>query len=166
MGYTTDFVGRIDVVPALSVEEITFINKFSDTRRMKRENGPYFVDGNGFCGQDDGPDEVYDHNNPPEGQPGLWCQWVATDDGSAIEWNGAEKFYGSPDWMAYLIKHFLGETPVAASQLPFLKGHVLNGRIGAQGEEAYDMWELLVNDNVVMVDQATATADGNPKRID
>ncbi len=166
MGYTTDFVGRIDVVPALSAEEITFINKFSDTRRMKRENGPYFVDGDGPFGQDNGPDVVHDHNSPPEGQPSLWCRWIASDDGTSIGWNGEEKFYSGAEWMAYLIKHFLGKTPVAASKLPFLKGHVLNGRIGAQGEESSDMWELLVNDNVVLVDQATATADGNPIRID
>ena len=104
MGYTTDFVGRIDVVPALNAEEIEYINKFADTRRMDRANGPYFVDGDE---QDNGPDVIYDHNSPPEGQPGLWCHWVPNDDGTAIEWDGGEKFNHSAEWMAYLIEHFL-----------------------------------------------------------
>ena len=165
MGYTTEFEGRIDIVPVLSAEEITFINKFADTRRMNRKNGPYFVDGDGFAGQDDGPDEIYDHNNPPKGQPGIWCQWIVTDDGAAIVWDGGEKFYESAEWMAYIIKNFLGKDPIAAKELPFLKGHTLNGRIGAQGEDASDMWELLVNDNEVFVDQAVAMTEGNPTKI-
>lgn len=165
MGYTTDFVGHIDVVPALNAQEIEFINKFADTRRMDRANGPYFVDGDGLAGQDNGPDVVYDHNSPPKGQPGLWCQWIVTDDGSAIVWDGGEKFYDSDKWMAYLIKHFLGKNPVASDQLSFLQGHTLNGRIVAQGEDPSDMWELLVTDNVVFVDQFEAKAVGKPKLI-
>ena len=38
-------------------------------------------------------------NTPPFGQPGLWCQWVPTDDGHALVWNGHEKFYRSSGWM-------------------------------------------------------------------
>ena len=32
---------------------------------------------------DDGASSVTDHNRPPEGQPGLWCQWVPNEDGTA-----------------------------------------------------------------------------------
>jgi len=159
MGYTTDFDGFIEVIPALSALEIEFLNKFSDTRRMDREKGPYYIDGGGFGGQDRESD-VRDYNNPPEGQPGLWCQWVPNGDGTAIEWDGKEKFYDSPEWMAYLIKHFLGTNPLAKAELPFLQGHTLNGTIAAQGEDPSDMWLLHVVDNQVSIEDLVATPTG------
>lgn len=162
MGYTTDFEGRVEIEPALNAEEITYLNKFSDSRRMDRENGPYFVDGNGFAGQDHGPDEIYDHNKPHSSQPGLWCQWVPTDDGTALVWNGAEKFYEAAAWMQYLVDHFIGSSPVAKAELSFLQGHVCNGTISAQGEEPGDAWLLEVRDNQVFVQDLVLTTSGEP----
>lgn len=169
MGYTTDFEGRIEIEPALNEIEITYLNRFSETRRMDREKGPYFVGGNGYAGQGDGPDEVYDHNHPHSSQPGLWCQWVPTDDGTALVWNGHEKFYESAEWMQYLIDHFIGYTPAAITELreltdigDFLQGHACNGVISAQGEDPGDAWLLAVKDNQVFVQDLVHTASGDP----
>ena len=87
------------------------------------------------------------------GQPSLWCQWVPVkdDDGNTvIEWDGGEKFYSSPEWMKYIIDHFLKPGAFAKDQLPFLQAnHICNGMIDAQGEDAEDRWRLHVRDNVV-----------------
>lgn len=117
MGYTTDFMGSIEIVPPLNEAEIAYLNKFNETRHS-------------------------------EDDPSYYCQWVPTEDGTAIEWNGDEKFYGSVEWMKHLINHFL--KPGAEAPLDFLqKNHVCNGKIIAQGEDPRDRWKLLVNDNVV-----------------
>lgn len=158
MGYTTTFEGRVAVVPPLSKEEIDFLNKFAATRRMNRTKGPYFVDGSGPAGQGNDPD-IRDHNAPPQGQPGLWCQWVPTEDGAAIEWDGGEKFYDPVEWMAYLIEHFIGSAPQAKAQLPFLQPHTLNGVIEAEGEESGDIWRLIVKDNEVRAKKARIVYD-------
>jgi hypothetical protein len=151
MGYTTHFYGQIAVEPPLNEQEIAYLNKFSETRRMACVQGPYYVDRGGDYGQLAGPD-VLNYNDPPEGQPGLWCQWVPTPDGAAIEWDGSERFYDSPEWMQYLIDHFLKPGAHAAAELPFLQAnHVLNGSIKAQGEEIDDRWKLIVKNNVVRV---------------
>lgn len=150
MGYTTYFDGQIKVDPPLSQDEIQYLRKFASTRRMNRKNGPYFVDGTGFMGQNEDPD-VIDSNHPPEGQPNLWCQWVPTDDGTAIEWDEQEKFYDADKWMEYLIDHFIGSNPIAKDVLPFLQGHVCNGQITATGEDGDDHWLLCVTDNEVTV---------------
>ena len=121
----------------MDAELVTFLTKFNQTRRMHRRNGPDFVDGTGDYGQGPDPD-IIDSNQPAEGQPGLWCQWVPTPDGSAIEWDGGEKFYEAPRWMEYIINRYL---------VP--KGHVCNGSIDAEGEDRYDNWTLTVKDNVV-----------------
>jgi len=156
MGYTTEFKGKIEIAPALPAELVKYINQFGDTRRMKRNSellkkkfngefgfnggygtdGEYFVGGGGFAGQ--AQDEtIQEYNYPPSTQPGLWCQWVVSDDGNFIEWDGSEKFYESAEWMKYIINNFIKD------------GHVCNGKIEAQGEDPSDRWKLIVENNVV-----------------
>jgi hypothetical protein len=169
MGYTTEFNGWVKVEPPLSEKEVQYLKKFNKTRRMRRTNGPYYVGGSGFMGQ--GKDyDVIDYNNPPTGQPGLWCQWVPTDDGTAIKWDGREKFYDPVEWMEYLINHFIGSTPIApleTNELHFFRSHVLNGEIEAQGEDSDDRWKLVVKNNVVTVQSGRFIYDGiqTPARV-
>jgi len=156
MGYTTEFSGQIEITPALPIELIKYINDFGNTRRMKRDveliqqkyngehgfngqygiEGEYFIGGSGFMGQDN-DSSVLDHNEPPSTQPGLWCQWVVTEDGKFIEWDGSGKFYESEEWMRYIINNFIG------------KDYSCNGIIEAQGEDRYDHWFLTVKNNKV-----------------
>ncbi|MFB7910802.1 hypothetical protein ACFC1T_30640 [Kitasatospora sp. NPDC056076] len=156
MGYTTDFTGRVAVTPPLNPAEIAYLRKFAGTRRMDRAGGPYYVDGSGYAGQGRDAD-IRDFDKPPAGQPGLWCRWVTTADGAAIEWSQVEKFYDAPEWMTYLIDHFL--KPRAHAQgtpgfEEFTFDHVADGTIDAQGEEPWDTWQLLVRGNEVSVSAA------------
>lgn len=151
MGYTTTFDGSVSIDPPLNEQEIEFLTKFSESRRMNRKNGPYFVDGEGYRGQSDDSD-VIDFNSPPDGQPGLWCQWIPTENGCSIVWDEGEKFYDSVEWMQYLIDHFLKPGAIAKDQLPFLQAnHICNGMIDAEGEEYGDLWRLVVKNNKVSV---------------
>lgn len=150
MGYTTTFDGKVAIDPPLNQEEIQFLTDFSESRRMDRKEGPYELEN----------ENVLNHNKPPEGQPGLWCDWVPTPDGEAIVWNEGEKFYNSVEWMQYLIDHFLKPNAIAKDALPFLQAnHTLNGEIFAQGEEPGDMWKLVVTDNVVEYKQGRVVYD-------
>jgi len=158
MGYTTEFSGYIEVDPPLNDGEIAYINKFAESRRMNRRNGPYYL-GTGDYGQDH-EDDIIDYNSPPAGQPGLWCQWVASEDGTRIEWDYGEKFYNAAEWMQYIIDHFLGHEPQAKAEgFDFLEGHTLNGTIEAAGEEYGDFWKIVVKDNKVGVVQAHIVYD-------
>lgn len=158
MGYTTDFWGEVRIEPPLNDEEKAYLTKFSETRRMKRTRGPYFVDGTGFAGQGDDED-ILEYNHAPDGQPGLWCEWIPNEDGTAIVWNEGEKFYDAAEWMEYLVEHFLKPEPIAKGECPdefaFLQGHICNGSIDAQGEDPDDSWILSVHDNTVEVVELT-----------
>jgi hypothetical protein len=66
MGYTTYFDGAVEIDPPLNDEEIEFLTKFAETRRMDRTKGPYYVDGGGFMGQKNEPD-IINFNRPPTG---------------------------------------------------------------------------------------------------
>lgn len=149
MGYTTEFAGFVTIDPPLNAEEIAYLQLFSCTRRMDREQGPYHAVDDGANGQSD-TTGVREYNRPPAGQPGLWCGWTVTDEGDQIIWDGGEKFYDAEKWMAYLVEHFLKPGAIAASTLPFLQAnHVCNGEIDAQGEESDDRWKLIVENNRV-----------------
>jgi hypothetical protein len=164
MGYTTDFNGDFGLDKVLAPEHKAYLQKFAQTRRMKRKeeltleredpirdaaelpvgyDGAYFVGELGDFGQGIGhnqkgiPDLV-DYNNPPSGQPSLWCQWVPSDDGYSIKWDGGEKFYHYVEWIEYLIEHFLK---------PW--GYTLNGEVEWYGEDANDRGMIVIDNNVV-----------------
>jgi hypothetical protein len=132
--------------------------------------GAYYVGGDGYRGQDrddsviDGNDPpgsvslpVDDFSDIPVrlnrekeinnlgatlglAQPGLWCQWVPSHDGSFIEWDGGEKFYAYLPWIEYLIDHFIG---------PW--GYKLNGTVEWSGEESSDIGRIRIDNNVVKI---------------
>ena len=159
MGYTTEFTGQFNLDRTLTADHYRYLVKFSDTRRMARDpdecegmpdrlrhkvglpigdEGGYFVGGTGTCGQDN-DDSVIDQNEPPEGQPGLWCNWTPNDEGNSIVWNETEKFYYYTEWLQYIISHFLK---------PW--GYLVNGKVDFQGEDSDDYGSIMVQDNIVM----------------
>lgn len=158
MGYTTNFMGSFTLDHPLDPGHANYLHKFSKTRRMARnpeiaetlsdperlavglpigKDGEYFVGGTGFAGQG-GDASIIDHNYPPPSQPGLWCQWVPTEDNAGIEWDHGEKFYDFVEWLKYLIEHFLK---------PW--GYILNGEVEWRGEDIEDMGLIVVKDNIV-----------------
>lgn len=157
MGYTTDFNGVFACEPTLQPRHIDYLMEFSGTRRMRRDADkasmlpdpireevglPIGIDGCNFVGEtmmwheDDG--SVLDSNNPPSGQPGLWCQWIPGDEGNSIEWDGSEKFYHYVEWLEYLINQYL---------IPW--GYTLNGKVEWQGEDKDDIGVIEVKNNKV-----------------
>lgn len=159
MGYTTEFDGSVSIEPPLNEQEIAFLKVFSGTRRMNRKKGPYYAVDDGDYGQNR-EDDIINYNRPPPGQPGLCCQWIPTEDGSEIEWDGGEKFYNSVEWMCYIIDHFLAPNAKAKDILPFLQAnHTVNGEIEAQGEESDDRWKLIVKNNKVTTKRGRTVYD-------
>jgi hypothetical protein len=158
VGYTTEFEGTFTLNSPLTELEAEYLRKFSGTRRMQRNTaeveklpdpvreavklpvsheGAYFVGGAGWAGQDR-DDSIVEYNDPPHGQPGLWCQWVPTEDLKGIEWDGNEKFYSYVEWLEYIIENFLK---------PW--GYTLNGEVRWRGEEFSDIGVITVKDNAV-----------------
>lgn len=189
MGYNTDFFGSLKFNKPLTPDQVAYINRFSGSRRMKRDpkiaekfpdplrvvlglpigdEGAYFVGSDKMDGEivqpgdprylspeemkqrhgwaENGPvsagqrhdSSVLEYNFPPRGQPGLWCQWVVTEDGTELEWDEGEKFYEYVEWLEYLIKHFFEKWGVK-----------LNGEIGWKGSEDDDRGTIFVKNNKV-----------------
>lgn len=165
MGYSTDFSGGCDITPALSPEHVAYLQAFNRSRRVKRDpalcrailreseagagcllingtdlpvenEGEYFI-GLGTLGQIQ-EFSIIDYNTPPSTQPGLWCGWTVTSDGTALIWDGSEKFYDYVEWLQYVIEHFMKRW-----------GYTLNGMIDWHGEDSDDRGTIYVKDNRV-----------------
>ncbi len=78
----------------------------------------------------------------PADSPGSWCQWGPTENGTAIEWDGNEKFRDYEEWLAYILDSFIK---------PW--GYVANGEIEWHGDEWDDIGRLCVADNVLTIKQ-------------
>mgnify|MGYP001587755739 FL=1 len=100
---------------------------------------------NDFCSARHGGD-----CEPHAGMPGLWCDWEASYDGAAIRWNGNEKSCRMPEWLEYLVSHFFAP-----------RGHTVDGRLEAHGEDPDDTWVLECRRGVV---SRRATWLGRPSR--
>jgi hypothetical protein len=128
VGTTTIFEGAFQLDRPLRPEHAEYLLKFSRTRRMQRNpeiaatlpdplrervglpigvDGGYFVGSTAAFGQDWNHPSVLDGSQEPAGQPGLWCQWVPTEDRTSIHWDGREKFYDWTEWLRYIVEHFL-----------------------------------------------------------
>ena len=152
MGYSTEFIGEITITPPLSTQEVDYLKKFNQTRHTQLKPNPYAI-GN-FEPKDliNADHDIKMKNSfPPEGQPELWCDWIPTDDGTTLKWSGVEKSYEMEKWLNYLIEHFIGHNPLAATEFPFLAGHSLNGEIEAFGERHKDLWKIVVENSYVTI---------------
>jgi len=158
MGYTTKFEGALTVEPPLAGVHFAYLERFSDTRRVKRDATAVrsvrdpLREAVGLPPGTEGEHcvalrtsrrlvhdpTVVDFNAPPSTQPGLWCQWVPNEAGTAIIWNGGEKFYHYVEWLEYLISHFLK---------PW--GYRLDGEVRWRGERFFDQGVIRVVDSVV-----------------
>lgn len=137
-------------------------NPFAKTEKeLYGREGEYFAKDDGCSGQNHDA-SIIDNNTPPgqldydslpfeqrwtaneklmkEGkcQPGLWCQWIISEDGTQLEWDGGEKFYNYIEWLEYYISHFFKKW-----------GIKLNGEIEWQGEDHSDKGIIVVRNNKV-----------------
>ena len=128
MGYTTDFIGHIDIQPPLNGDEQRYLTAFMHTRHYRRKAGEYFVPGNPVA-EDRGSVDIDRYNQVDPRQPSFYCQWEVCWDGCCIAWSGAEKFYDAVPWLEYLINHFLKPGAYAESSgLPSFEGFTFDHR--------------------------------------
>ncbi|MDI6976083.1 hypothetical protein [Serratia sp. Se-RSBMAAmG] len=152
MGYNTDFSGAFALTPALNEKQVAYLKAFSESRRMKRDAHkcshisdplreavglPVGIDGE-FCvfsaadgnlGQNK-DSSILDYNHPANTQPyySLWCKWEPSQDGTKIQWDGAEKFYEYTEWIKYINENFLKRW-----------GITINGEVKWRGEDFDDV---------------------------
>jgi hypothetical protein len=153
MGYSTDFYGFWTLTPALSLAQTDYLQKFSRTRRVKRDPDAIKnnrrlagigldlgVDAEYFVDTEDEDASIVDLNLPPGNQPSLWCQWRVNDRGDRLEHTGGEKFDEYVEWLEYLVERFF---------LPW--GIKINGLVKYEGGTLVDAGTIEIIDNRIEV---------------
>jgi hypothetical protein len=147
MGYDTDFSGYFKIDRPVDEDTYNLLYGLATTRRMARKadaslygvEGEFYVDGSDY-GHKTGEPPIIDINRPPCTQPGLWCQWLISDDRLTLEWDGGEKFYNYVEWLEYLVDRVIAP-----------EGYELNGVVRWRGEDFEDVGTLIVRNNKVTV---------------
>lgn len=159
MSCTILFEGSFLLDKPLVQNHRLYLQRFSQTRRVKwfveelegipdpiRVNVglPLGPDGAYFLGREprvveQGNDPlIKNENTSPQGQPGLWCDWIFSDDGERIVHAGGDKFPSAQEWLYYLIHHFLQ---------PW--GYKLSGEVDWEISERMQSGTIIVEENVI-----------------
>ncbi|WP_395658434.1 hypothetical protein [Nocardioides sp.] len=153
MGYTTDFIGHVDIEPHLNAGEIAYLEAFRHARHFDRGGSAYDVPGNPLAPDHEGvPNERYNALAP--GKPQLYCQWAICGSGCCLAYDGNEKFYQPVAWLRYLIDHLLAPGALAEKErhhqlAEFTFDHRLNGMIVGCRRDTRELFAITVTDNVV-----------------
>jgi hypothetical protein len=115
MGYSTDFIGEFHLNTPLSLEHKRILDELAAEEHVPGEDG-----------------------KPSSPWPCIYCQWKPTMDGSGIEWDGNEKFYGWLEWLHYIVEKYLK---------PW--GHTLWGEVRWRGESDDDVGTIYVRNNQI-----------------
>jgi hypothetical protein len=122
MGYNTDFEGEFHVVDSRGEPDELTMAVFKQLNDLA----------------EDGTEDSR--------APDYWCQWVASDDGRAIYWNGGEKFYDYVEWIRYILDAILKPA-----------GFGLVGEVVWNGEESSDVGKIIAKGNEIDTKRATIT---------
>lgn len=116
MGYTTEFQGEFKLNRGLTHQE------WLDMRKLAEYNRAEYV--------------IY--TDTPETIPDSYNQWEPNESGTAIVWNGGEKFYDYVHWLRWIVKHYLRP-----------HGLVIDGEVEWSGEEFDDRGVIVAIDNKI-----------------
>lgn len=125
MGYSTSFEGQFTFDKPLSAKHLAYLIKFANERHESKKYADV---------------------------PSIFCQWVPNEDGTALRWDGNEKFQEYTKWLDFLIAHFIA---------PW--GYVLNGVVTWEcREDSLSTGTITVSDNYVKtVENEHSITDNN-----
>lgn len=145
MGYQTDFVGYLHIQPALTVPEITVVNRISGSIYLDRQDG-------GLRAIDD---EEATLRELTADAPFGWSNWSACRQGCCLSYDGGDKANHMIPWLKFLMATFL--VPGAAAQgrpgfEQFTCDHVLNGMVVGSRRDNRQLYSITAHENEVEVE--------------
>ncbi len=164
MGFSTKYLGRLEIQPPLNDSEADWLRAFAAIDR-RHYTEPYEVamnpralefdrlkqrqaDRGSSCG------DAFTSLAPRDGTPYPHLDWAPCYEGCCLTWDGTEKSRMAEEWLQYLIDHFL--RPGAYARLDgrpefehFTFDHVVNGTIAAERDDTRELFLILCEDNTI-----------------
>ncbi|MEI2778158.1 MAG: hypothetical protein V9G19_19765 [Tetrasphaera sp.] len=171
MGFSTSYLGRLDIEPRLNNAETEWLRAFRRTQRAFHPDDPYAVPmhpsaehrthpltkpapGGGWCW-------------PGHGQTGLpRCDWEPCVDGCCLVWSGGEKSNTAAMELTYLVERFLRPQARASTDgrddfAEFTFDHHVDGIIAAERGDTRELFLIVARDNVITT-QVLIPGDSDP----
>jgi hypothetical protein len=148
MGYQTDFVGYLEVTPALNDREITLINRISGSIFIDRPTGALRV-------ADEVTELAESVRKLEAAMPRGWSNWSACPQGCCLSYDGGDKANHMVSWLKHLMATFLVPGATAAGLPGFEEltcDHVLNGMVVGSRRDNRELYSITVRDNAVEVE--------------
>ncbi|GGM88294.1 hypothetical protein GCM10009721_11640 [Terrabacter tumescens] len=181
MGFSTRFLGRLDIEPPLNPSEVAWLTAYAELDR-RHFTDPYEVPVNprafrleqerqraeefrqpparsGTSGRRAVTRDAFTTLTPGDGTPYPHLDWIPCRSGCCLIWDSAtEKSRMAEAWLTFLIDHFLRPGAMARhSAKPdfaeFTFDHVLNGVIAAERDDTRELWLIRCRDNEISTQQ-------------
>lgn len=159
MGFSTRYLGHLDIQPPLNDSETEWLRAFGEIDR-RHYNEPYEVAMNPRAlrietwQQRGSGGDAFKSLAPPDGSPYPHLDWAPCYEGCCLAWYGTEKSRMAEEWLQYLIDHFL--RPGAHARLDgrqaferFTFDHTLNGVIAAERNDTLELFLIVCRDNTI-----------------
>ncbi|MER7072514.1 hypothetical protein [Terrabacter sp. NPDC000476] len=175
MGFSTRYLGRLDITPRLNDAEIEWLVAYAEVDRRhltdpyevpmnpralrteeyrQAQQGASLARGPGRGTWVEGVDP-FTTLTPVDGSPYPHLDWTPCPEGCCLGWDArTEKSRMAEDWLQYLIDQFFRPGAVAGlSGRPdfdrFTFDHVLNGTIAAERDDTRELWLIRCVDNEI-----------------
>ncbi|MEI2778596.1 MAG: hypothetical protein V9G19_22035 [Tetrasphaera sp.] len=159
MGYSTSYLGRLDVRPRLNPEEVEWLRAFRRTQRAFHPDDPYAVPMNPSAEHESSAIATKHTGGgwswPSRGASGVGrCDWEPCVGGRCLHWSDIEKSNSAVYELTYLINHFLrpgafASTDGRADFAAFTFDHRVDGTIAALRGDTRELFLIVASDNVV-----------------
>lgn len=159
MGYSTTYLGRLDITPRLNDAETTWLRAFRRTQRAFHPDDPYAVPMHPSAEYLTNPLATRDGGDcwswPSAGASGLpRCDWEPSVDGSCLHWSEVEKSNTAVSELSYLIDHFLRPHALASTDgradfAPFTFDHRVDGTIAALRGDSRELFLIVAVNNQI-----------------
>lgn len=145
MGYQTDFIGYLQILPELNRDERDLVNQISGSVYAdRRETGMRLLT------EDEGELAAL-RAAAPQG----WSNWYVCPQGCCLSYDGGDKANHMVPWLNYLMSTFLTPGAAAADRASlesFTCDHVLNGMVVGSRRDNRELYSITVRDNAVEVE--------------
>lgn len=145
MGYQTDFIGYLQVLPELNESERTLIDRIS---------GSIFADRH-VTGLKRVEEREAAQLELLERGPRGWSNWTACPTGCCLSYDGGDKANHMIPWLKFLMSTFLvpsAEVQSRAGFEAFTCDHVINGMVVGSRRDNRELYAITVRDNEVEVE--------------
>lgn len=164
MGFSTTYLGRLDVNPPLNDSEVEWLRAFAAIDR-RHYTEPYEVAMNPRAlqldrwpqqesGEQPADRDPFTSLVPRDGTPYPHLDWKPCEQGCCLIWDGTEKSRMAEEWLQYLIDHFL--RPGAHARLErrpeferFTFDHSVDGIIAGERNDTRELFLIVCEDNQI-----------------